>query len=151
MKDILQEQLEAEFRGGEIDFGDPLDPEEASEEDIAAELLRHGRGRGGEVKKEDFDDAGSTGDWAEVDESDLGDESLNEGEEETLIRTNSAKALIGIASRGFFLTLKTTLLLIFFHSFRQLCTNFDRFAAHGRVERRVAARPGDELSLQRLD
>jgi len=82
MKDILQEQLEAEFRGGEIDFGDPLDPEEASEEDIAAELLRHGRGQSGEVKKEDFDDAGSTEDWAEVDESDLGDESLNEGEEE---------------------------------------------------------------------
>ncbi|MFQ5457426.1 MAG: hypothetical protein ACE5FC_03075, partial [Myxococcota bacterium] len=38
-RDVLQEQLEAEFERPES-FGDPLDPEEASQEDIAAELAR---------------------------------------------------------------------------------------------------------------
>jgi hypothetical protein len=42
LTDVLQQQLEAEFDGPR-DYGDPLDPEEASEEDIAAELSRRGR------------------------------------------------------------------------------------------------------------
>ncbi len=42
MTDVLQQQLEAEFEGPR-DYGDPLDPEEASEEDIAAELSRRSR------------------------------------------------------------------------------------------------------------
>lgn len=42
-RDILQEQLEAEFERPD-DFGDPLDPEEASREDIAAELARTASG-----------------------------------------------------------------------------------------------------------
>ncbi|MDP3939657.1 MAG: hypothetical protein Q8R92_16190 [Deltaproteobacteria bacterium] len=40
--ELLQEQLEAEFEGSP-DYGDPLDPEEASADDIAAELSRSRR------------------------------------------------------------------------------------------------------------
>jgi hypothetical protein len=40
--ELLQEQLEAEFENA-ADYGDPLDPEEASPEDIAAELARSRR------------------------------------------------------------------------------------------------------------
>jgi hypothetical protein len=46
--DVLQEHLEAEFSGLGA-YGDPLDPEEASDEDIAAEL---GRSRSTELPEE---------------------------------------------------------------------------------------------------